>query len=1070
MPYLPLRCDWTHFAPSQETLAVTYDPPESGRLVSVQLEVRDHANTLVYRSDALDCRGGPAALSWTGALNEGNDAVHEPFATPLRAPYTLQVNAVIEEDAHDGLHQPEDLPNTELDSVAPCEVQRDEALQQEVRDALPPPPPTTARVDVLYHSVEVVRGPWLATGEAFARGTVESICHKLNQLGYYAGPPARAAATPDLLDKAKERFRQNHGGLRLIATPTNNQFEDALDGALAHAHGARPTLADHQSAPIAEDAALPTGRGDPLRIYVEAIGFDEELDEKTDEFMRHVPSGRDRGPVNWHALHNKTVSEAGKLNRPLVPLEAVIYLQGHDGSRVAAPRAVGAVRVDWSAVEPGEDVSHLPLDDRLHSGTQAYVNRVLRSDLVDLEHDGNTNCPVAYGGIRTRADNFRNPFWREPQPYAPYAAPTEDANAKVLWVSAFTDGGAHPARVGRAGIYFQPSLIAGDRYQVRARLSYEGRANAKALEAANPVCQYETRPIVVWRRVEVFGIVGWPPRNHGTLPANCRARYAESFLEVDFTQTRYQAISAVLTDQDYRDWLAHVGANVTTSINQLHGVLDTVTLHDAGPIVLQVPEEELTSEQQNNIYFFASNMFNELVNTPNVRSAAGFLLNRISERMRTGHAPCGGIIMLEYRLSDDIKEVLRTSDGADVPTTSNGNGYLLGIIDQDVNANADFVFTHEVGHCFWLTHHEASSGVVPQHHDQFDHNCMMSYPDWEGVRPQYPHQAPDRFDPRFCGKCNLKLRGWDITHDDILALDQPTFPDQLTTLFYYDRADPGLQWNIELATVRDAFTQVSRGPFRERYFDRDANFDTWIAALGDCDIYHHVTHGNVRCSRHEVRLGSMNMAVPRYPTWCKNDRAKVERLANEEARLCEQHHFDPEVLTAWARRSLITPDAGWSLTGHKPRSVIQWIVDDDNSDQDVEFTYEHIERAFEQGRRGPRLLAFFSSCLLGWERRFARLFIQKGTPFVIAFRSRYQTSQALPFSREFYRILRLSQFAPEAIQNAFLSAALAHPHAEPCLFTQGNVLRCTADAREGGATIHELGWADGAFYEPRFPR
>ncbi len=1064
MPDLPLRCAWTHFAPSQETLAVTYDPPDVGRLVSVQLEVRDHAGAVVYRSAVLDCQGGPAPLDWTGALNVGNDAVHEPFATPLRAPYTLRVDAVIAADAGEDLRQPEDLPNSELDSVAPCEAPRDEARREEVA-VLPPPPPLTATVNVLYHSVDVVRGPWLASGEVFVRGTPASICHKLNQLGYYAGPPARAAVTPDFFDKAKERFRRNHGDLRILPAPTNLEFEDALDGALGHAHGARPTLVDDQGAPIADGTTL-GGHGAPMRVYVEAVGFDEDLAHQTDEFMRQIPPGRGNAPINWAALHNKTTSEAGKLNRPLVPLEAVIYLKGHDNRRVAAPQAVGAVRVDWSAQEPGEDVSHLPLNDRLFSGTRAYINRVLRSDYVDLERNlGSTNCPTAYGGIRTRQHNFRNPFWREPHPYAPYAVPTEDAAAKVLWTPACTDSAAHLARVGRSGIYLQPSLIAGDRYRVRARLSYQGRGNAAALEIANPVCQFETRPIVVWRRVEVFGVVGWPLRNHGQLPQKCRDRYAEAYLEVDFSQTLYRTISQVINNADYANWFNHIRTHVKPSVANVVGLLDTLNVHDASPVVRLNAAAVLTSGEKNNIWMFVSDMFNELVNAPNVPSAGGYLLSLISNNLRTGHAPCGGIVMLEYKLSDDIREALRTSDVGEIPTTSNGNGDLQGIIDQSVNANADFVFTHEVGHCFWLTHHEASMGVVRQHHDQYDHNCMMSYPDWDGVRPQYPHQAAHTYDPHFCGKCNLKLRGWNITHADILALDADTPPDGLKTLFYYDRADPGLQWNVELAHVSDAFTRVSRGAFRERYFDRNANFDTWMTDLGDCDIYHHVTHGNVRCSRHGSRLASMDLAIPRYPTWCRNDDAKVQRLAAEEQDLSVRTLFDAQALTTWAKQNFITPKTYWhDLTG-----VIQWTVDLNDSSRDVEFTYEQVQRAFKQGRNAPRLLAFFSSCLIGWERRFAKLFIDKGTPFVIAFRSRYQTSQALPFSREFYRMLSAGQFNAGMVNTAFTAAAMAFPHAEPCLFTAAKITRCTAQTRAGTAAFSEHTWKDDAFDEPRFP-
>ncbi|MCA9707580.1 MAG: hypothetical protein KDK70_17135 [Myxococcales bacterium] len=1067
MPVLPVRCDWTHFAPSVETVELDYDPPAEGELVSVRLEVRDFAGTLVHRSAELDCAEGPAQVRWTGAIEQGNDANHEPFATPLRSPYTLEIHATLAPDEPVLAPVLVDMPvggivgcDQPVHHQAPPPVQDD--MPPPVPDEGPPPPPPALSVQlaVLYHSVEVVRGPWEATTTVHGRTTPAGLCHRLNQLGYYAGPPARAGGTPDLLDKAKERFRRNHGDLRQIAVPSAAQFADALDQAIVGGTG-RPTLCTDDEQPIAEGTALPTAGGPALRVYLEAVGFDEDLMNRTDEFMQQIPA--DRNHPDFSACANKTTSEAGKLNRPMIPLEAVVYLKRHDDARAAAPRAVGDVRVDWRATGVGEDTSRLPFADRLHDGTRTYIERLFKSERVDLQHDGNTNCPALYGGIRTANNDHRNPFWREAEPYAPYARPTDDDGARAVWVPAYTDHGANPARVGRSGVYLRPSLIAGDHYRLSATLSFAGRANADALAQANPGMRYVARPLAVWRRVEVFAIVGWPTRAYGGLTAKCRQRYADAYTTVDFTNTNFTAISHAIDHNDYAAWFQHV-RQLKPSVQHVVGVIDTTHVHDEGPIVFLAPDPALGDEAQAGLFGFASEMLGELVFADGVPSAGGFLMARISNRLRVGH-PCGGVIFLEYRFSDPVRAKLEQI-GGDAPTVSNGNANLMGIIDQAVNADANYVFTHELAHCFWLTHHEASSGVVREHHDQYDHNCVMSYPYWGPHQPPYPHHLPDRYDPTFCGKCNLKLRGWDITHDHILGLDAPQPPDALTLLLYYDRADPGLRWAEEIRTVRGGFTSVSRGPYRERFFDRNAVFETWRRDLGDCDVYHHISHGNVRCSRHGSRLASMDMATPRYPTWCRSDATKVQRLSDQEAQICHEHAFDADRLTEWAG-TLIVPSSWW----HSLRSVIQWTVDDLDSSRDIEFTYEQIEHALGHGTAAPRRLAFFSSCLLGWERRFAKLFIDHGTPHVIAFRSRYETAQALEFSELFYRAWTATRFAAVDVTTAFLSAAVARPHAEPCLFTAAQIVRAYARTMApNSGDVEILRWNDDGFYRPRFPQ
>ena len=74
--------------------------------------------------------------------------------------------------------------------------------------------------------------------------------------------------------------------------------------------------------------------------------------------------------------------------------------------------------------------------------------------------------------------------------------------------------------------------------------------------------------------------------------------------------------------------------------------------------------------------------------------------------------------------------------------------------------------SHEIGHNFYLSHWEVPAGDYyrrPIDHDQADHNCMMSYA-WNLTnRADNVNANGQLFLGRFCGKCNLKLRGWNLS-------------------------------------------------------------------------------------------------------------------------------------------------------------------------------------------------------------------------------------------------------------------------------------------------------------------
>ncbi|MEM8558805.1 MAG: peptidoglycan-binding domain-containing protein [Bacteroidota bacterium] len=88
-------------------------------------------------------------------------------------------------------------------------------------------------------------------------------------------------------------------------------------------------------------------------------------------------------------------------------------------------------------------------------------------------------------------------------------------------------------------------------------------------------------------------------------------------------------------------------------------------------------------------------------------------------------------------------------------------GYVRanGAVTMDVHNQADVncYVIHECGHAKFLYHHYTDGGIAcdtPLHHDMAQPRCAMSYP----IDPDSVYQ----YTYSFCGKCLLRLRGWDV--------------------------------------------------------------------------------------------------------------------------------------------------------------------------------------------------------------------------------------------------------------------------------------------------------------------
>lgn len=130
-----------------------------------------------------------------------------------------------------------------------------------------------------------------------------------------------------------------------------------------------------------------------------------------------------------------------------------------------------------------------------------------------------------------------------------------------------------------------------------------------------------------------------------------------------------------------------------------------------------------------------------------------------------------------------LKVGIPSLDSADYSNPQNicKDGGLI-LIAAETEMERGHLYAHELAHALFLTHwNNGNENIVTgwsneRAHDLADTNCIMSYSKYDGSYAA-SHFGKDDFKPEFCGKCNLKLRGWDLTGLPASSRDlRPVFP------------------------------------------------------------------------------------------------------------------------------------------------------------------------------------------------------------------------------------------------------------------------------------------------------
>jgi hypothetical protein len=265
----------------------------------------------------------------------------------------------------------------------------------------------------------------------------------------------------------------------------------------------------------------------PVRLYIDSNRFYSSLDEFTEDKTQY--------DVEW-------------LSRPCLPLRMKVLLEkrdgpasGSDGDGVYAPEVVAPVRFEWCWEALVEKLDPLPSEancsgtsfrdlfnysaasrktyitsaDKANycSKTKDYVKAAYDEIAGSLPDPGSrfkAGCRKELGGI-VEGDNNKN----VPIVFAPFHNP--DGSTAGLTISVGNIGDVFVATRG-PDIYFRPSLIAGDSYQLNFGLDLTELTNKDSRKGElralypnrSPSWTGMTSRLTVWRRIRTARLINWP--------------------------------------------------------------------------------------------------------------------------------------------------------------------------------------------------------------------------------------------------------------------------------------------------------------------------------------------------------------------------------------------------------------------------------------------------------------------------------------------------------------------------------------------------------------------------------
>jgi hypothetical protein len=344
-------------------------------------------------------------------------------------------------------------------------------------------------------------------------------------------------------------------------------------------------------------------------------------------------------------------------------------------------------------------------------------------------------------------------------------------------------------------VIFRGSYIAGDNYVLQAGISFTHRGvdlpRKPALEqlhedffthdpalAGRPAPEalsVKTGEVRLWRRHHASTVVQWPAAANPIQWADVTQAYRHTLCELEFAGIVAQSIDALFPPGSAGEVAI---LNIINSCNPAGLGALPLAIKPGGLYPWDPPAQ--AAGQDGDDYF--DDMDRALDDFSNWRDANGMMVAqigmRIAQELRETREP--GTVVWEldwsapFPVDYGVRGVwLEQVDGFYCEAEPSG----VVLMDNKVVAQEQhgFLYAHEMAHCRYLWHHETKTWKRlrrllrmgrydnRRHHDLNDHNCTMCYPSGITSRIGLTWDQGALTQPRFCGKCTLKLRGWRIS-------------------------------------------------------------------------------------------------------------------------------------------------------------------------------------------------------------------------------------------------------------------------------------------------------------------
>ena len=515
-----------------------------------------------------------------------------------------------------------------------------------------------------------------------------------------------------------------------------------------------------------------------LHVLVHSIelekGVKEAVARKLDnDLFEHVAVPAKDGSQKVHLLSNVFSTGDDKANNtafdqykalwadgPNIPVFAKLFVKSSGDAKEDVPKAIGKVRLLWDWEDVPEDVS-------IHySQGKAYVKDSINYQKKGTKPKGD-NCHKDRGG--KRGDDSK-PVFPSQGGYAAADTLTADSfpfkvesGATRKW-SSYSESWRSGKLMGKTGVMFQPSRMAGDGYIIHAYFPHMRKVDGKdeldveedkTLKHAVTV---KSGKWAVWREVHVVRYytkdASIPAINFGTVDGY----YGKAWMKVDDKSGGPHASMAGY-DGKIRAHIAGQSASRKAAV--LDGDQGTITksgikFRSYDGFKIRFKADSGKSTGQLNSWLTANNLADASAYEDFCEAIADTV---VVSTCNEYFAAAEGINVFQFDLYWEADGGAESGTNG-FASTNFGNvtrhkaGYIQSRVTYAAGSknNMQQTTTHEMGHILFLPHAPTAGGYEENLHDNASHwnNCTMSY--------NYDKER------KFCGLCLLRLRGWDQTH------------------------------------------------------------------------------------------------------------------------------------------------------------------------------------------------------------------------------------------------------------------------------------------------------------------